>query len=315
MTSRGRSLGDRLQLARKVLAAQYTQPATALWRITEAELVLERLSGAGTGLDLGCGDGTLACVLFENAREIRWTGLDTDAVDVRSARALGPYETTLIASADAIPLRDSSQDVVFSNSALEHMSGLSDVLSEAGRVLRTDGILLFTVPLESLGPNLLGSRTLRTLGLQSAAKRYQEHIYRRTAFENPSSPEEWLGAVETAGFRIEESVRYLRRREVAVWEAVSNVTGGAAYLLARGKQSPREIQRRMGIASARKGWPGRLAFFLMVPAVLLMGTGSSSRNLSGLLVVARNTRMREISTSDSAGTEAGARGVTEPPGK
>ena len=45
----------------------------------------------------------------------------------------------------------------------------------------------------------------------------------RTAFENPSSPEEWLEAVEMAEFRIVEAVRYLKRREVAV--CVARQTG------------------------------------------------------------------------------------------
>src|SRR5262245_11229405 len=162
--SQPRTLRSRLRLARKVFRVHYTQPATALWRTFESEVVLRNLRGSGRGLDLGCGDGTLASVLFSRCRGVRWTGLDIDPVDAALAAKRGIYDSVIVAPAQAIPARAGAFDIVFSNSALEHMPSLDEVLGEIARVLKPNGRLVFTVPDTAFPAMLGGSRLLEWAG-------------------------------------------------------------------------------------------------------------------------------------------------------
>ena len=50
-----------------------------------------------------------------------------------------------MADAHRLPFRDGTIASVLSNSTLEHLPGVGDVLREAARVLRASGTLLFTV--------------------------------------------------------------------------------------------------------------------------------------------------------------------------
>lgn len=165
-------LGRRLALFRRILASHYNQPATGIWRVFETEKVLEELRGEGRALDLGCGDGELAQILFAGAPGLRWTGLDIDAADAALARSRGFYEQVHEAPADRIPEPDGAFDLVFSNSALEHMSGLPAVIAEVARVLRSGGRFAFTVPTPSFDELLLWRRALERLQLHGLSERY-----------------------------------------------------------------------------------------------------------------------------------------------
>ncbi|TMA15947.1 MAG: class I SAM-dependent methyltransferase [Deltaproteobacteria bacterium] len=84
------TLRSRFTLSRQILESHYNAPATALWRVFEAEVVLNRLRGQGRGLDLGCGDGELASLILSHTG-MRWTGLEIDEHDVELARLRGVY--------------------------------------------------------------------------------------------------------------------------------------------------------------------------------------------------------------------------------
>ncbi|MBU1369315.1 MAG: class I SAM-dependent methyltransferase [Bacteroidetes bacterium] len=89
-------------------------------------------------LDVGCGNGAITNVLAES--------YDITGVD-RSKEAL-KYVTTkkILASADAIPLRDKQFDLVFSSELLEHLEEitLKNTVHEISRL--TNNYLLISVP-------------------------------------------------------------------------------------------------------------------------------------------------------------------------
>jgi len=267
---------ERLALFRKILASHYNQPATGLWRVFETEVVLDELSGEGRALDLGCGDGELAELLFASAPGLRWTGLDIDAADVELARGRRFYEQVHAAPASRIPEPDGAFDLVFSNSSLEHMDGLPEVLAEVARVLRPGGRFAFTVPARSFDELLLWRRALAKARLRSLSDRYRDSVDARLQHKNLWSAAEWGALLERQGLRLEREVPYLSSGAIAVWETLSNATGGLARLLSGGR-SPREVQRAAGLLRGHSPRLAALAAALFAPALALAAAGDGGK--------------------------------------
>lgn len=266
---RSNRLGTRLVLARAILESHYSQPATAIWRLFESEVVLERLRASGRALDLGCGDGTLATVLFSRLCGVRWTGLDVDPDDARLARSRAVYDRVHTASATAIPEPDGSFDLVFSNSVLEHLPPLDEVLDEVWRVLRPGGRFVFTVPSESFPRELFWPRVLRALGGDRLGDRYVAALDRRVAHVNYLSADGWRHLLHRHGFTVTVCVPYLSRRTIGIWETVANATAGMATLATGGRLKPREVLQKTGTAGHASQVLGTAAFLFLFPALVV----------------------------------------------
>ena len=108
-------------------------------------------------VDLGCGTGYFTRAL--NARFGRAVmGLDIAEGMLRYARAQGPEQAAWItADAEALPLRDGSQDLLFSSLALQWCPDLGRALSEARRVLRPGGCMAFNTLVEGTLGELRGA--------------------------------------------------------------------------------------------------------------------------------------------------------------
>jgi SAM-dependent methyltransferase len=279
------TIGRRFSLARRILESHYNQPATALWRVFEVEVVLSRLRGDGRGLDLGCGDGELAAVMLSGAG-LRWTGLDIDAHDAELARRRGFHDAVHVAPASRIPEGDASFDLVFANSSLEHMDDLEGVLAEVARVLKPGGRFVFTVPLREFDDLLLWRRALAGARLLRLSQRYAAAIDERLAHRNLLSQDGWRERLAAHRMEMGEAVPYLSSRAIGVWETLSNATGGLASLLTG--QHPREVQRRAGLLRGRSPAAAAVASVLLFPALLVASAGSRGPN-GALYVEARRT--------------------------
>lgn len=280
-------LNRRLRLARQVLRAHWFQPATALWRVFEAEVVVAHLQANGRGLDLGCGDGTLAPVLFSGLNgSVCWTGLDIDPGEVGMARRNGAHRFLIAASAAAIPTLEDSFDVVFSNSALEHMPRLEEAVAQAARTMRTGGRFVFTVPTSEFHRHLLWPCGFRTLGLRETARRYERHLDRRIHHVNYLSALEWRELLAKHGLTIVREESYLSRRACFWWESLANLTGGLLYLLRRGRKSPREVQRGLGLGGTRNRFMGNLMFVILYPLLVWLSAERPSHRGAALYIEA-----------------------------
>src|SRR5438128_3575397 len=275
------TLRSRFSLSRRILQSHYNAPATALWRVFEAEVVLNRLRGQGVGLDLGCGDGELASLILSHT-PVRWTGLEIDEHDVELARRRGVYAEVKHAPASHIPEPDASFDVVFSNSALEHMEPLDQVLAEVARVLRPGGRFIFTVPTPAFDDLLLWRRLLPAAGFDRLAERYRTAMDRRLLHRNLLTAEQWRDALAVHGLKTLEMLPYLTARAIAVWELLSNATGGLAWFITGGLH-PREIQRKAGILHGRSAVAGAIASIVLLPALAIASAGE--REQTGALYV------------------------------
>lgn len=228
---------------------------------------------AGRGLDLGCGDGLLTRILLEQVGARQIVGVDPDPAEASQAVRLGIYSTVHTVSGDSVPERDGSFDWVLSNSVLEHIEELDPILGEVGRLLRSNGQFVFTVP----GPDF---RACLRGPLTPGASRdsYLRQLDARLAHHRYWSVEEWESALRRHGMQVAESSAYLTEAEVRRWESISRATAGILYGLARRRPQPIEIQRRLGMRQAGQRMP--FAFARPLAAVLSAGLNETRNGTS-----------------------------------
>jgi ubiquinone/menaquinone biosynthesis C-methylase UbiE len=134
-------------------------PARAVFQRRELRAMLQ-LGGdleGGRVLEIGCGRGVGAEIIFDLFRPSYVEALDYDPDQVRRAtqRLAGKYPNNLKiyqASATEIPAEDGEFDAVFDTGALHHIPDNTLALNEIWRVLKPGGFLFFL--------ELLSSRTM-----------------------------------------------------------------------------------------------------------------------------------------------------------
>ncbi|MDX8351177.1 bifunctional 2-polyprenyl-6-hydroxyphenol methylase/3-demethylubiquinol 3-O-methyltransferase UbiG [Cognatiyoonia sp. IB215182] len=96
-------------------------------------------------LDLGCAGGFMAEAIHDLCAKV--TGIDPAADAIAAARAhaaaTGREITYDVGVGEALPYPDDAFDAVVCVDVLEHVSDLTQVISEVARVLRPGGVLLF----------------------------------------------------------------------------------------------------------------------------------------------------------------------------
>jgi SAM-dependent methyltransferase len=90
-------------------------------------------------LEVGCGTGHWLSALRESAGYL--CGIDWSLEMLRHAAAKCPGAGLLRATAQALPLRDASVDLVFCVNAIHHFEHFEDFIAEAKRLLRPGGTL------------------------------------------------------------------------------------------------------------------------------------------------------------------------------
>ncbi len=111
------------------------------------EVVYRRLAARCTGRDVleaGFGEGYGADLLAGVARRV--IGVDYDESAVAHVRARYPRVEARQANLAALPLPDSSVDVVVNFQVIEHLWDQSQFVAECRRVLRPGGVLLMSTP-------------------------------------------------------------------------------------------------------------------------------------------------------------------------
>jgi len=140
------------------------------------ERLLERLDGVAREprivLDAGAGTGRGTRALSDRYPRARVIALDIAEPMARAARRRRPWFRkfhSVCADAARLPLADASVDLVFSNLMLQWTGDPAAVFTEARRVLKPDGLLLFS----SFGPD-----TLRELRMAWAEADERVHVNR-----------------------------------------------------------------------------------------------------------------------------------------
>ncbi len=178
--------------------------ALALERTLECLILSKRMFPAPL-LDVGCGDGLFASLLFSSTID---TGLDLDPCEIECARTTNAYSELLCCPASAIPKPSGTFKTAFSNSVLEHIPELAPVLREVHRVLAPGGTFYFTVPTNDFERYAVITRVLAALGMQTATELYCSWYNRFWRHFHAYSPQQWTQLATEAGFEVLETVRY-----------------------------------------------------------------------------------------------------------
>ena len=202
------------------LRKAYDHPSIIIWRSCELvalNRLLRTLELSGPLLDLGCGDGSVAASLF---REIDM-GLDLERASLERALSLSSYSACVQGDARAMPFKSQSFGVVFSNSVIEHIPGLENVLAESSRILRGGGHLLVTTPSVYFAEELPFSRLFHRLGLSSLGVRYGAVRNRRLYHFNILDSDDWKQHLSTNDLEVLYLGLCISGRALLFWDLLA----------------------------------------------------------------------------------------------
>jgi SAM-dependent methyltransferase len=177
-------------------------PSLGLWRAAEVAALREQAYDPPV-LDLGCGDALVSSLVVSKID----FGFDPDPVALEKAKRRGIYRQLEALPVEQAGLARGSIRTVLSNSVLEHIPNLDEVLAEVGWLLEPGGRLIFTAPTEAFS----GWLTFPLVG-------YANHRNRQFAHRNLWPLEEWAEHLQQAGLEITCVRPYLRHPLVALWD-------------------------------------------------------------------------------------------------
>ena len=161
-------------------------------------------------LDIGSGDGSFAASLFTGQIDV---GLDPWRAQMEYSRHLTMYKHLVQAAGNPMPFPDGTFASILSNSTLEHTQDPADIIKEMGRVCRSGGTCVITVPSEYFPKYLLGSSMLRSIRLEGAARQYENFMNRISRHVHIQPPAVWRAWLEGAGFEVVEWRYYFNPRD------------------------------------------------------------------------------------------------------
>ena len=156
-------------------------------------------------LDIGCGDGHFASVAFNRPLDV---GIDPWAAPIHEAVQWHSYQVLVQGDAGRLPFQDQYFSSAVSNSVLEHIPKLDDVLLETARVLKPSAPFIFCVPNHQFLDSLSIGQVLDKISLHSLGNHYRAFFNRISRHYHSDSPETWLRRLEQNGFSVEKYWNY-----------------------------------------------------------------------------------------------------------
>ncbi|MEN6549049.1 MAG: class I SAM-dependent methyltransferase [Armatimonadia bacterium] len=194
-------------------------PEYALWRAIELRM-LGQFTLPEPILDLGCGDGSFASLLFGPGKDI--TGMDVETPLLPHARATGVYREVLDADATRLPFADGTFASILSNCVLEHIPDDAAAVREMGRVLRPGGTAVVTVPSTQLRDGLYTYKQLLARGDTEHAEQYRRDFDTRLQHHHYHSVDEWRELFAAAHMEVQTVQAYLPEPVVSLWDRLEN---------------------------------------------------------------------------------------------
>jgi SAM-dependent methyltransferase len=166
-------------------------------------------------LDVGCGDGHFATITFDDPLDV---GIDPWEAPLREASQRQPYNLLTRGDGGKMPFPDAVFGSALSNSVLEHIPSVEDVLKETARVLKPGALFLFCVPNHQFLASLSIGRALDRISLHSLADSYRSFFNRIARHYHSDPPEVWQARLEQAGFTLERWWHYYSPEAMRITE-------------------------------------------------------------------------------------------------
>jgi SAM-dependent methyltransferase len=186
----------------------------SLLRAVEAQFYQEIDLIAPT-LDVGCGEGHFASLTFDRKIDM---GIDPWREPIHEAKTSQAYQALAEADAGRMPYPSGYFASAFSNSVLEHIPHVEQVLGETARVLKPGALFVFCVPNHRFNDHLSVAGFLDRLRLASLARLYRDFFTLISRHRHLDSPEVWTARLEQAGFVVEKWWHYFPPRALAILE-------------------------------------------------------------------------------------------------
>lgn len=174
---------------------------------------ISQVSIKGDILDAGCGDGLFLKILLNSQEYGNFTGVDFNETELKKAEKINIYNKLLKADLALLPFENNKFDCIISNSVLEHVADLDSALSELARVLKVNGLFVFTVPSEYLSENFFFSAVLKKIGLKKLAIKYAGFKHKIWNHRHVYSIDNWKQKLKSIGFEITEA-KYIHSKKV-----------------------------------------------------------------------------------------------------
>jgi len=157
--------------------------------------------------DIGCGDGHFASLTFDQKLDV---GLDPWHGPIHEAKKTGAYKSLVEADGARAPFPSDYFSSALSNSVLEHIQHIDDVLKEISRVLKPGAPFYFCVP---------NTRYFSALSLTKVFGKPYENWFRKISrVSYTDEPDVWGARLERAGFTLEKWWHYFSPASMRVLE-------------------------------------------------------------------------------------------------
>jgi SAM-dependent methyltransferase len=157
--------------------------------------------------DVGCGDGHFASLTFEQKIDV---GLDPWHAPIHEAKRYGAYKSLVEADGARTPFPSNYFASGFSNSVLEHIPRVDNVLTETARVLKSNAPFYFCVP----NPRYLSELSISKI----LGRGYTEWFRKISRVSHADKPDVWRARLERAGFTLEKWWHYFSPASMRVLE-------------------------------------------------------------------------------------------------
>jgi ubiquinone/menaquinone biosynthesis C-methylase UbiE len=183
--------------------------ALAIERTFECE-ILSKQKFQRPVLDIGCGDGVFASVLFLDKID---TGLDADVKELKKSQESGMYKELINGFANNISKSNESYATVFSNSVLEHIQDIDAALNEIYRILQSNGTLFVTVPTNLFDHYSIIYQILSGVRWYSLAQHYQKFFNKFWRHYHYYTRNEWITLFEKHNFFTKAVIEYGKKKD------------------------------------------------------------------------------------------------------
>lgn len=118
-----------------------------LWHTSKIKLAIKLISKIKfkNCLDVGCASGYMLSQIAKSYPNANYTGIDIYDKAIEYAKKTYPNINFKISSADKLPFKDSSFDLILFYETIEHVENPRECLREIKRVLKKNGTLILTM--------------------------------------------------------------------------------------------------------------------------------------------------------------------------